>query len=128
MLWRDVRRGSRKAQVLGSPRMPNAKVGHLPIRQGVEIMLTGMAPPSGTGVGWVRLSQILRPNYGFTLSSGHATCLTNPTTAQCQKLRGFIPCGVSHELDVGLHLTFSNDMPHVLYNESRWQHSRKGRQ
>jgi hypothetical protein len=31
----------------------------------------------------------LRPNYGFTLSSGHATCLMNPTTAQCQKLLDF---------------------------------------
>src|SRR5215470_15095431 len=53
------------------------------------------ASPRGTGVGWVRLSQIVRPHYGFTLSSGYATCLTNPTTAPCQKLRGFIPCGVS---------------------------------
>src|SRR5262249_14950685 len=51
--------------------------------------------PGGDCAGWVRLSQILRPHYGFTLSSGYATCLTNPTTAQCQKLRGFIPCGVS---------------------------------
>lgn len=95
MLLCDVRRGSRKAQVLGSPRMPNANVGHLPMRPGAEIRPTGMAPPMGTGVGWVCLSQILRPHYGVTLSSGYATCLTNPTTAQCQKLRGFIPCGVS---------------------------------
>jgi hypothetical protein len=34
MLWRNVRRGSRETQVLGSPRMPNAKVGHLPAMQG----------------------------------------------------------------------------------------------
>ena len=73
MLWRDVRRGSRKTQVLGSPRMPNAKAGHLPTRQGVEIRPTGMAPPRGESAGWVRLSQILLTNYGFILSSGYAT-------------------------------------------------------
>ncbi len=95
MLIRDVRRGNRKAQVLGSPRMPNANVGHPPMRPGAEIRPTGMAPPRGTGVGWVRLSQILSPHYGFTLSSGYATCLTNPTTAQCQKLLGLSRCGVS---------------------------------
>src|SRR5215470_7714384 len=95
MLWRDVRRGSRKAQVLGSPRMPNARWDHLSLRPGAEIVPTSLAPLRGTGVGWVRLSQILRPHYGFTLSSGYAICLTNPPTAPCQQLRGFIPCGVS---------------------------------
>ena len=89
MLIRDVRRGSRKAQVLGSPRMPNANVGHLPMRPGAEIRPTGMAPPRGTGAGWARLSQILRPNYGFTLSNGYATCLMEATTEPCQKLLGF---------------------------------------
>src|SRR6266481_3699068 len=95
MLLCDVRRGSRKAQVLGSPRMPNANVGHLPMRPGAEIMPTGMAPPREEGAGWARPSQILRPHYGFTLSSGYATYLTNPTTAQCQKLLGFSRRGVS---------------------------------
>src|SRR5260221_4086827 len=98
MLLCDVRRGSRKAQVLGSPRMPNARWDHLSLRQGVEIMPTGMAPTRGEGAGWARPSQILRPNYGFTLSSGYATCLTNPTTAQCQKLLGFSRRGVSQEM------------------------------
>ena len=95
MLLCDVRRGSRKAQVLGSPRMPNARWDHLSLRQGVEIMPTGMAPPREEGAGWARSSQILRPNYGFTLSSGYATYLTHPTTAQCQKLLGFSRRGVS---------------------------------
>ena len=75
--------------------MPNANVGHLPMRPGAEIMPTSMAPLRGTGAGWACLSQILRPNYGFTLSSGYATYLTNPTTAQCQKLLGFSRRGVS---------------------------------
>ena len=73
MLWRDVRRGSRKAQVLGSPRMPKAKAGHLPTEQGVEIMPTGLAPPRRKRAGWVRVPQILLTNYGFILSSGYAT-------------------------------------------------------
>jgi hypothetical protein len=75
--------------------MPNAKWDHLSLQQGVEIMPTGMAPPREEGVGWACPSQILRPNYGFTLSSGYATYLTNPTTAQCQKLLGFSRRGVS---------------------------------
>jgi len=48
MLFCDVRRGSRKTQVLESPRMPNVKAGHLLAMQGVEIVPTGMAPPEGT--------------------------------------------------------------------------------
>src|SRR6266550_3634123 len=100
MLLCDVRRGSRKAQVLGSPRMPNARWDHLSLRQGVEIMPTGMAPPREEGAGWARPSQILRSNYGFTLSSGYATYLTHPTTAQCQKLLDFSRRGVSHDIGI----------------------------
>jgi len=43
--------GSRKTQVLFSPKTPNAKVGHLPTTPGMETA-TGMAPPKGEGVGW----------------------------------------------------------------------------
>ena len=53
MLWRNVRRGSRATQVLGSPRMPHAKVGHLPAIQGVESVPTGMAPPRRGCSGWM---------------------------------------------------------------------------
>jgi hypothetical protein len=95
MLFCDVRRGSRKAQVLGSPRMPNAKGNHLLLKQGEEITPTGLAPPRRDCAGWVRAPPILRPNYEFTLSSGYVTCLMSSTTAQCQKLRGFNPCRVS---------------------------------
>jgi len=94
MLVRDVRRGSRKAQVLGSPRMSNANVGHLPMRPGAEIMPTGLAPPRGQCAGWVRAPQIWLPNYASILSSPYGTCLTEALTELCQK-RGFNPCGVS---------------------------------
>jgi len=73
MLVRDVRRGSRKAQVLGSPRMPNAHRDHLSLVQGEEIMPTGLAPPRGDCAGWVRAPQILRPHYASTLSSSYGT-------------------------------------------------------
>jgi hypothetical protein len=51
--------------------------------------------PRGESAGWVRLSQIVRPNDGFMLSSGYAICLMNPTTAQCQKLLSLSRCRVS---------------------------------
>ena len=61
--------------------------------------------PREEGAGWARPSQILRPNYGFTLGSGYATYLTNPTTAQCQKLLGFSRRGVS----LALLCSYSSD-------------------
>jgi hypothetical protein len=73
MLVRDVRRGSRKALVLGSPRMPNAKGNHLLLKQGLEITPTGLAPPRRECAGWVRAPQILRPHYASTLSSSYGT-------------------------------------------------------
>lgn len=35
------------------------------------------------------------PTMGSRVSRGHATCLMNPTTVQCQKLLGFHRCRVS---------------------------------
>ena len=75
--------------------MPNAKGNHLLLKQGMEIIPTGMAPPRGDCAGWVRAPQIWLPHYAFILSSGYVTCLTEATTEPCQKLRGLSPCGVS---------------------------------
>jgi len=72
MLWRNVRRGSRETQVLGSPRMPNAQVGHLPTMQGVESVPTGMAPPRRGGSGWMSTPQLFLPNYAYATSRSYA--------------------------------------------------------
>src|SRR5260221_5522832 len=73
MLWRNVRRGSRETQVLGSPRMPNAQVGHLPTMQGVESVPTGMAPPRRGGSGWLSTPQLFLPNYAYATSRSYAS-------------------------------------------------------
>jgi hypothetical protein len=95
MLVRDVRRGGRKTQVLGSPRMPNAKGNHLLLKQGKGITPTGLAPPRGDCAGWMRAPQIWLPHYVSILSSPYGICLTEALTELCQKLLGFSPCGVS---------------------------------
>jgi hypothetical protein len=43
LLLCDVQGGSRKTQVLFSPKTPKAKVGHLPMTPGMETA-TGLAP------------------------------------------------------------------------------------
>src|SRR5260370_38740020 len=72
MLWRNVRRGSRETQVLGSPRMPNAKVGHLPTMQGVESVPTGMAPPRRGCSGWMSTPLLFLPYYAYSTSRSDA--------------------------------------------------------
>jgi len=74
MLLCDVQGGSRKTQVLFSPKTPHAKVGHLPTTQGMETA-TGMAPPKGEGVGWEGHSQLFLTNSASHWSKGHALCL-----------------------------------------------------
>lgn len=80
MLFCDVRRGSRKAQVLGSPRLLNAYRDHPSLVQSEEITPTGMAPPRGDCAGWVRVPQILLTNYASTLSSPYGTFLARALT------------------------------------------------
>ncbi len=98
MLLCDVQGGWRNPQVLSSPRMPKALIGHLPNTQGMETA-TGMAPPRGEGVGWERLSQLFLTNYGCHWSRSYAPCLRQPTTQEWQKPMDFSPCGVSRAKD-----------------------------
>ncbi len=63
MLLCDVQGGSRKTQVLFSPKTPNVKRNHLFLKPGKETA-TGMAPPRGEGIGWERLPHLFLPNYG----------------------------------------------------------------
>ena len=72
MLWRNVRRGSRETQVLGSPKMPHANVGHLQAMQGVESVPTGMAPPRRGCSGWMSTPQLFLPYYASSTSRSHA--------------------------------------------------------
>src|SRR5205814_2392794 len=95
MLSRDVRRGSRKTQVLESPRKPNAKVGHLPAMQGVEIVPTRMAPRKRERSGWMSAPQLFLPNYVSHWSRGYALCLRQTRMEEWQKPHGFSRRGVS---------------------------------
>ena len=79
LLLCDVQGGSRKTQVLFSPKTPNAKVGHLPTTHGMETA-TGMAPPKREGVGWERPPQLFLTNSACHWSRGHALCLRSATT------------------------------------------------
>jgi hypothetical protein len=54
-----------------------------------------MAPLRIGRSGWMSIYQIFPANYGFHLSRNHVPFLRNPTTRECQMLRGFNPCGVS---------------------------------
>jgi hypothetical protein len=72
----DVQAEWSNPQVVFSPRKPKAKVGHLPITQGME-KATGMAPPRGVGVGWEPLLRLFHPNYGCSTSRGYATRTQN---------------------------------------------------
>jgi hypothetical protein len=74
LLLCDVQGGSRKTQVLFSPKTPNAKVGHLPTTPGMETA-TGMAPPKREGVGWERPPQLFLTNSACHWSRGHALYL-----------------------------------------------------
>jgi len=71
MLLCDVQGGSRKRQVLLSPKTPNANPGHLPISQGMETA-TGMAPPKRVRLGWMSDPPIYLPNYGCSTSRSYA--------------------------------------------------------
>jgi hypothetical protein len=72
----DVQAEWSNPQVLFSPRKPKAKVGHLPIAQGMEKAM-GMAPPRGVGVGWEPLLRLFLPHYGCSTSRGYATRTQN---------------------------------------------------
>src|SRR5260370_39434718 len=75
--------------------MPNAKVGHLPAMQGVEIVPTRMAPRKRERSGWMSAPQLFLPNYVSHWSRGYALCLRQTLMEEWQKLQGFISCGVS---------------------------------
>ncbi len=70
MLLCDVQGGKRNLQVLPSPRKPKAKVGHLPILQGME-RATSMAPLRMDCLGWMSVYQIFPANYGFHSSRNY---------------------------------------------------------
>ena len=69
--------------------MPKANVGHLPTRQGAEIMPTGPGLAQGECAGWMRLPQILLTNYGFILSSGYATASQETDYVAVSEAAGF---------------------------------------
>jgi hypothetical protein len=98
MLLCDVQGGSRKRQVVRSPRMPNAKTGHLPTSRGMETA-TGMAPPRRERSGWMSALQIFLATYGFQVSSSHATPSQETDYAGVSEAAGFQPLrSVTEEL------------------------------
>ena len=77
ILLAEVEAESRKRQVFPAPRTPNAKVGHLLTRQGMETV-TSMAPLKRKSIGWDLLSQLPLTNYGCHWSRDYVLCLRQP--------------------------------------------------
>ena len=67
-----VQRGSRKVEVLVSPKKSKAETDHLSNLQGMGIP-TSMAPLKMCGLGWQGTHQIFLTNYGCSTSRSHAT-------------------------------------------------------
>ncbi len=82
---------------------------------------TSMAPLKVCSSGWMNTHRIFPANYGFHSSSSYATFLRMPTTRECQKLRDFSPCGVSHtKLDCAtIHRNQRWDKSTALYAAQR---------
>src|SRR5258708_2028463 len=59
--------------------------------------ITSIVPLSIGSSGCMRTYQVFPAIDGFLLSRRHAPFRRKPTVRECQKLRGFNPCGVSHK-------------------------------
>src|SRR5712692_7824386 len=90
MLLCDVQGGKRNLQVLPSPRKPKAKVGHLPILQGME-RATSMAPLRMDCFGWRSAHRIFPANYGSSPSRSYAPVLRTADYARVSEAAGLEP-------------------------------------